>query len=94
MDAVHILRCCTVLEGSSVWMMMLLVFVGAIWVVLGVVVCNVPVYGHVYIHIYLYLCELCAQGLLGIDLQPHYWLDLGYGTAATSLLDSAGYIFS
>lgn len=36
-------------------------------------VCNVFVCDHVYMHInVLYLCELCAHGLLGTDLQPHY----------------------
>lgn len=81
-------QCCAVVEGSSVRMMMLLVFVGALWVVLGVFVCSMCVYMVMCICIYMCssLCELCARGLLRIGLQPHYWLDLGYGAAAASPL--------
>lgn len=50
----------------------------------------VCVYDHVCMHIYAYIClvPVCAACacLLGVYLQPHYWLDLGHGDAAASPL--------
>lgn len=63
---IHILmrgpRHWAVSEGSTVRMMMVLVYAAALWVVLAGFVCNVCVCGHVHIHTHvLYLCESCAH---------------------------------